>query len=386
LQTLTQPRTPATPLPNLLAAWPGDGSAADPVGGQTGTVQLGTTFGPGVRQQAFVFDGVDDAVSIPDSAVLDSLSTNATLDAWIKPAIPLGAEAWLFARRDPFVSEGFSVALLQDGRMQLTVRTTTSPTVSGSTFCSTASVITFDQWQHAAAAVDTVAGTAQIWVNGQAISLTAVFGPATLSGTLVNVNQQYLGRRQDPNTAGGGGHFKGQLDEVRLYGRTLTLADVQSRAQTHPAATYVYDALSRRTSLTLPNGTQTTYTYDPASQVTNILHKITATNTPINNADYLYNNVGNKNRMGGKEQKGGQVLQSYMWAAIVTPMARPLRIEFPGAVYHVTSRGNARQDIAVDDHDRTTLLTLLAHAIDRYGWFCHAYCLMDNHYHLFSTR
>ncbi|MBS0164088.1 MAG: LamG domain-containing protein [Nitrospira sp.] len=188
------------------------------MGGQSGTVQLGTTFGPGVRQQAFVFDGVDDYVSIPDSPVLDSLSTNATLDAWIKPEIPLGAEAWLFARRDPFVSEGFSVALLQDGRIQLTARTTTSPTVSGSTFRSTASVITFDQWQHVAAAVDTVAGTAQIWVNGQAISLTAVFDPATLSGTLFNVNQQYLGRRQDPNTAGGGGHFKGELMKCGFMG------------------------------------------------------------------------------------------------------------------------------------------------------------------------
>ena len=63
-------------------------------------------------------------------------------------------------------------------------------------------------------------------------------------------------------------------------------------------------------------------------------------------------------------------------------MARPLRIEFPYAVYHVTSRGNARQNIAADDEDRTALLTLLAHVIDRFGWLCHAYCLMDNHFHL----
>jgi REP element-mobilizing transposase RayT len=63
-------------------------------------------------------------------------------------------------------------------------------------------------------------------------------------------------------------------------------------------------------------------------------------------------------------------------------MARPLRIEFSGAVYHVTSRGNARQDIVADDRDRAQFLTLLAHVIDRYGWICHAYCLMDNHYHL----
>lgn len=63
-------------------------------------------------------------------------------------------------------------------------------------------------------------------------------------------------------------------------------------------------------------------------------------------------------------------------------MARPLRIEFPGAVYHVTSRGNARQDIVVDDRDRSQFVSFLAHVVDRFGWLCHAYCLMDNHYHL----
>lgn len=63
-------------------------------------------------------------------------------------------------------------------------------------------------------------------------------------------------------------------------------------------------------------------------------------------------------------------------------MARPLRLEFPGAVYHVTSRGNARQDIVADDRDRSLVVSLLAHVVDRYGWLCHAYCLMDNHYHL----
>ena len=63
-------------------------------------------------------------------------------------------------------------------------------------------------------------------------------------------------------------------------------------------------------------------------------------------------------------------------------MARPLRVEFPGAVYHVTSRGKARHDIVADDQDRTTWLTLLAHVVDRFGWRCYAYCVMDNHYHL----
>lgn len=63
-------------------------------------------------------------------------------------------------------------------------------------------------------------------------------------------------------------------------------------------------------------------------------------------------------------------------------MSRPLRLEFPGAVYHVTSRGNARQDIFLDDSDRERFLSILSSTVHRYNWSCHAYCLMDNHYHL----
>ncbi|HZP93963.1 MAG TPA: transposase [Burkholderiales bacterium] len=63
-------------------------------------------------------------------------------------------------------------------------------------------------------------------------------------------------------------------------------------------------------------------------------------------------------------------------------MARPLRIEFPGALYHVTARGNARQDIFLDDEDRYLLLGVLERVVDRFHLLLHAYCLMDNHFHL----
>ncbi|MDA1101451.1 MAG: transposase, partial [Proteobacteria bacterium] len=63
-------------------------------------------------------------------------------------------------------------------------------------------------------------------------------------------------------------------------------------------------------------------------------------------------------------------------------MARPLRIEYPGAVYHVTARGNAQAAIYLDDADRRSFLDTLALAIERHAWLCHGYCLMDNHYHL----
>jgi len=63
-------------------------------------------------------------------------------------------------------------------------------------------------------------------------------------------------------------------------------------------------------------------------------------------------------------------------------MARPLRLEFEGAIYHVTSRGNAKQEIFADDEDRQTFLMHLARAVRRFSWICHAFCLMGDHYHL----
>ncbi len=63
-------------------------------------------------------------------------------------------------------------------------------------------------------------------------------------------------------------------------------------------------------------------------------------------------------------------------------MARPLRIEFSGALYHVTSRGDRREAIFDDDEDRAAFLDVLSEVITRYNWLCHAYCLITNHYHL----
>jgi putative transposase len=63
-------------------------------------------------------------------------------------------------------------------------------------------------------------------------------------------------------------------------------------------------------------------------------------------------------------------------------MARPLRIEYDGALYHVTSRGNDRKPIFKEDSDRELFLSTLAHVNERFHWICHAYCLMNNHYHL----
>lgn len=63
-------------------------------------------------------------------------------------------------------------------------------------------------------------------------------------------------------------------------------------------------------------------------------------------------------------------------------MTRSLRIEYPGAVYHVTAHGTGRQNIFLNDSDRTRFLDRLLMTVNRHNWLCHAYCLMSNHYHL----
>ncbi len=63
-------------------------------------------------------------------------------------------------------------------------------------------------------------------------------------------------------------------------------------------------------------------------------------------------------------------------------MARPLRIIYPGAVYHITSRGNERKAVFKSIRDREKFLEYLESAVEKYQAVIHAYCLMDNHYHL----
>jgi REP element-mobilizing transposase RayT len=64
-------------------------------------------------------------------------------------------------------------------------------------------------------------------------------------------------------------------------------------------------------------------------------------------------------------------------------MARPWRIQFPGAIYHISVRGNNKQAIFLDDTDRKYFLVLLGRAVKRYDLEIFSFCLMDNHYHLF---
>jgi len=61
-------------------------------------------------------------------------------------------------------------------------------------------------------------------------------------------------------------------------------------------------------------------------------------------------------------------------------VARKLRIQYPGAIYHVVNRGDRREAIFADDVDRERLLETLSEACQKIGWPVQAYCLMGNHF------
>src|SRR5687768_12893033 len=63
-------------------------------------------------------------------------------------------------------------------------------------------------------------------------------------------------------------------------------------------------------------------------------------------------------------------------------MARKLRIQFPGAIYHLMSRGDRREKIFHDDTDRESFLQTLGETCGKTAWQVHAFCLMPNHFHL----
>jgi len=63
-------------------------------------------------------------------------------------------------------------------------------------------------------------------------------------------------------------------------------------------------------------------------------------------------------------------------------MSRPLRLELAGGLYHVTSRGDGREDIYLSDADRVAWLDVLGQVCKRFNWVCHAWCQMTNHYHI----
>jgi len=215
-----------TPAPSDLNAWyPGDGDARDLQGGKSGTLKNGATFAPGKVGQAFSLDGVDDFVEIPHNRSLNN-PPRITLAAWIKPdTIKAGSriiskDSSATSCTAPTVAYSLEVRGLQGNKADFFFTTGDKAfhELVGT------SVIPTDVFTHVAATYD--GSTAKIYVNGVLESSLSASGTS-------------LAKSNAPVIIGGGGagcrasnggqiEFDGLIDEVEIFNRALTEAEISA--------------------------------------------------------------------------------------------------------------------------------------------------------------
>jgi hypothetical protein len=229
-------RPRCAPAPNnLIAWWPGDGNATDIVSGVNG-VTMGADYAPAAVKQGFKFDGVDDYVDIPNPQSLPEISTAVTVAAWVnpqKPTPPTGqgdSEGWVFALRDPLISEGISISLTSGGGLWAILQAD-NPVWSGTW----SPVIKYDgNWKHVAMTADTTTGRVMLFLNGVAVQDESI---PELTGQFAHVQHLYIGQRERSDTDEGPDwamHYRGLIDEVQLFNRPLAPSEILTIYQAGP--------------------------------------------------------------------------------------------------------------------------------------------------------
>lgn len=219
--------------PGLASWWPGDGNADDIQDGNQGALRNGATFAVGKVGLAFSFDGVDDFVSVPHNQNLNL--GNLTIDAWINlgPIPDVSRTRVIVARReinseDPAISyyfsinEGFS-GRPPDGRLAFIVR---NPRPIGSSgILSPALTWEPNRWYHVAA---TLAGrTVTLYRDGVIVG-SGQLSPFHDPFPIFITGPLSIGAEQTTSAGAAINHFRGLIDEVEIYNRTLSAAEIQA--------------------------------------------------------------------------------------------------------------------------------------------------------------
>ncbi len=214
-----------TPVaPGLVSWWSGDGNAFDSRSRINGTLQGGTTFAAGQVGQAIMLDGFDDFIQLPSDPSL--VTTSITLEGWInanqiQPPVEGG---FVFANRQQNVSEGFSVGVDSNQKIKIVLRTSSG----------VADVISVDSFQagvfqHIAVTYNETSGILSAFLNGSPIVLNI---PTPIGGALLGTNEQFIGQREQSGPLVG--RFNGLIDELSIYNRVLSGAEI---AAIHAAGT-----------------------------------------------------------------------------------------------------------------------------------------------------
>src|SRR5262245_4157818 len=220
----------ALPAPDLVSWHRAEGNALDVVDGNDGSLMNGATFATGKVGQAFSFDGVDDLVSVPNSANLD-IQQSLTLDAWMNPSASTSLPGGTVIVGRPF---GYQLDFLPSGLVALGFPSGGNAAVNR--VVESSSSIPLKAFTHVAATFDSATGQAKIYVNGALKNMTAAVGPINSM-----VKPLQIGGFDDPGFTGG--FFQGRVDEVDVFDRALSQAEIQSivSAGSEGKATIVVD-------------------------------------------------------------------------------------------------------------------------------------------------
>jgi len=201
------------PPAGLVGRWPGDGNAQDIVGGNHGTLSGGVTFPSGKSGQAFSLDGVASHVLIPDSATLNP-TNKVTLEGWVYATGRQGAHRDIISKDGETSGRQYLLTISSMDRFRPHVGVP-----AGFKHFDGAAIVRLNRWYHVAMAYD--GSSLNLYVNG------VLDGSMNVSGPIIRTTQ--------PVRLGGGAplgappyHFQGLIDEVSIYNRALSAAEIKA--------------------------------------------------------------------------------------------------------------------------------------------------------------
>ena len=216
------PCAPACVAPpsGLVSWWPGDGNAEDVVDGNNGILRGDATFVPGMVGQAFSFDGDGDFVEVPDAPNLNP-SSQISIDLWMKPDL-----------NNPM--NGCCQGLVQAEFYFIAIGAGSVPGTGGvlmavhEQFSGDAFALSPGEWHHVAGVFD---GTSvNLHVNGQLVAeapASGLIAPST-PGHFLGIGTQVGGIPGPTPPPPNAGHFNGLIDEVELFNRALSTAEIKA--------------------------------------------------------------------------------------------------------------------------------------------------------------
>ena len=198
------PPTCVPPPPNMVSWWPGDGNADDIVGSNNGTLHNGATFAPGMVDQAFSFDGIDDYVQATDAGLPFGAAAR-TLDFWMLPMVNA---------REPVIYGNF---IRNDAFYVIVIGTNACIGQWGGGDACGSTNVTDGNWHQVALTYDG-GSSAVLYVDGALEASTSKTYTTTQTGRI------YIGSTVE----GGGEHFHGLVDEVEIFSRALSQTEIQA--------------------------------------------------------------------------------------------------------------------------------------------------------------